>query len=543
MNWLSNSLINKLLAFVFATVLLMGGISLGSETQLSSAISEYDTLLIEQISQERQISAIVLLFKKQVQEWKNVLLRGSDPGQRDKYWGRFQDNQAEVQEQTSRLLREIPPGPVKAKISDFLKAHQDMASGYEKGFDAYVASGFDASVGDAAVSGIDRAPTKLLEDAAEQLAAMAARRGDEVSGHAATTVRTTFILNVCVIIAALSLAYFMLNRYLATPVRQIVEEAETYGSGDFSRPVRTPAVKDELHQVATGMNEVGNFIRELMARLQAMSDELRGSSNGLETASHEINKNTVANNDHVEGTAAAVTEMSTTAQEVAANAQQAAEAAGSADEAARCALEVMDATIASITNLADQVVSASNVIRKLEDDTNSVGTVLEVIRGIAEQTNLLALNAAIEAARAGDQGRGFAVVADEVRSLAQRTQESTTEIQQIIENVQTGATNAVSAMDTGRASTELCVTQAGDAGESLRQITDAVKTILEMNNQIAWAAREQNKASEDITNNIHQISSVSATTTELTQNLSHTSSELTETSRQLDSMIRRVKLS
>ena len=301
--------------------------------------------------------------------------------------------------------------------------------------------------------------------------------------------------------------------------------------------------RDELHHVATSINNVGDYIRELVSDFQQMSAELHNSSRELETASNKINDNTESSNNHIESTAAAITEMPTTAQEVASNAQLAADAAGNADNAAWEALSVMDATISSITLLSDQVIEASNVIRQLEQDTNSVGTVLEVIRGIAEQTNLLALNAAIKAARAGEQGRGFAVVADEVRSLAQRTQESTTEIQQIIENVQTGAGNAVGAMEKGRGSTDQCVEQAGTAGESLREITDAVKTILEMNNQIAGAAKEQTTASNDISSNIHKISSVTSTTAELTEYFHNTSTALSSTSEHLDTMIQKVKIS
>jgi methyl-accepting chemotaxis protein len=142
--------------------------------------------------------------------------------------------------------------------------------------------------------------------------------------------------------------------------------------------------------------------------------------------------------------------------------------------------------------------------------------VLDVIRGIAEQTNLLALNAAIEAARAGEQGRGFAVVADEVRNLAQRTQESTAEIQQIIENVQTGAKDAVSAMEQGSESTATCVEQANIAGAALDEITMAVNEIHMMNTQIATAAEEQTTVSEDISKNINEISHA---TTEIHTNI------------------------
>ena len=151
----------------------------------------------------------------------------------------------------------------------------------------------------------------------------------------------------------------------------------------------------------------------------------------------------------------------------------------------------MRGTIATITDMSNEIASTADVIRRLEGDSGRIGKVLEVIRGIADQTNLLALNAAIEAARAGDAGRGFAVVADEVRTLAQRTAESTAEIHQIIDTVQAGASNAVRAIESGQARSEQGVGQVTEAGQMLQRITEAVEAIRDMNRQIATAAEEQ----------------------------------------------------
>lgn len=194
-------------------------------------------------------------------------------------------------------------------------------------------------------------------------------------------------------------------------------------------------------------------------------------------------------------------------QEVSRNATHAAESASHADDSAHNGARLMDETIKTIGALANEVGNTSGVITKLEEETKSIGTVLDVIRGIAEQTNLLALNAAIEAVRAGEQGRGFAVVADEVRSLAQRTQESTSEIQHIIETVQAGAKDAVVAMEHGTEATKMCVDQANAAGKSLQEITSTVNDIHMMNTQIATASEEQTTVSEGISQNINGISS------------------------------------
>ncbi|WP_416195089.1 methyl-accepting chemotaxis protein [Pseudomonas sp. MH10] len=200
--------------------------------------------------------------------------------------------------------------------------------------------------------------------------------------------------------------------------------------------------------------------------------------------------------------------MSATAQEVSRHAAQAATAADHADHSAQQGEQVMRSTITAITHMRGEISNTAVVIRQLETDSGRISKVLEVIRGIAEQTNLLALNAAIEAARAGDAGRGFAVVADEVRSLAQRTAASTAEINQIISTVQTGAVEAVKAIENGQSRSEESVQQVTEAGVMLHRITEAVEAIRDMNRQIATAAEEQTSVAEDISRNLSEITQI-----------------------------------
>jgi methyl-accepting chemotaxis protein len=175
---------------------------------------------------------------------------------------------------------------------------------------------------------------------------------------------------------------------------------------------------------------------------------------------------------------------------------------------------VIDKVINAIGDLAKEVEKAAGVIQQLEGESKNIGSVLDVIKSIAEQTNLLALNAAIEAARAGEQGRGFAVVADEVRTLAGRTQESTSEIEEMITRLQSGANNAVKVMEEGKDMTQVGVEQAASAGEALQTINEAVTKISDMNTQIASAAEEQSAVTEEINRsivNINQVAEQSAT--------------------------------
>jgi methyl-accepting chemotaxis protein len=232
--------------------------------------------------------------------------------------------------------------------------------------------------------------------------------------------------------------------------------------------------------------------------------------------------------------ATAMNEMAATAQEVAQNANSAAEAAEGADLEAQKGQQVVTATLREINTLAASVEEAARVIQKLESDSDAIGSVLDVIGNIADQTNLLALNAAIEAARAGEQGRGFAVVADEVRTLASRTQKSTQEIQTMIEQLQSGARNAVAVMAQGTERAKVSVEQATRAGSSLAAITTAVASISDMNMHIARAANQQGEVANEINSNLASI-------TTSVEHTSHSSTQLNSASEELSGLAASLK--
>jgi len=224
-------------------------------------------------------------------------------------------------------------------------------------------------------------------------------------------------------------------------------------------------------------------------------------------------------------------------QEVANNASSAANAAQDADTYARKGMEIMDGTISSIRQLSQEVDNVSTAMTQLEAETGRIGGVLDVIKNVAEQTNLLALNAAIEAARAGEQGRGFAVVADEVRALAKRTQESTAEIQHIIEAVQQGASKAMNAMKLSQAKTHSTSEMAGQAGQAIGAITDAVGRIHMMNTQIATAAEQQSYAAEEINKNVVRVVGLVENASTNAQKSTAVANELDHVSRELERQI------
>jgi len=228
-------------------------------------------------------------------------------------------------------------------------------------------------------------------------------------------------------------------------------------------------------------------------------------------------------------------------QEVSVNASQGLEQVKLSDEAAKKGLQVVDEANNNINLLEVDIDNASGVINKLAQDTNNIGSVLDVIRGIAEQTNLLALNAAIEAARAGEQGRGFAVVADEVRTLAKRTQDSTSEIQQMIEKLQVGAKDAVNVIVQSKNRTIDCVENTGQAAHSLSKITSSVGEITGINSQIASATEELNASIEEIRRTVDNINQHVELTAKGSQETANKSDYTTQLTSQMQLLIERFK--
>ncbi len=255
---------------------------------------------------------------------------------------------------------------------------------------------------------------------------------------------------------------------------------------------------EDMGQSVFAITNSSNYLTELGDTMIEASDQtLRGVHNQV----GEINQ-----------AATAINQMSATAHEMASTTAHTAEAVEGAKKAAVRGQNVVTETIISINTLADEVGQSANVIRRLEENCNNIGSILGSIQGIAEQTNLLALNAAIEAARAGDQGRGFAVVADEVRTLAQRTQESTQEINEVLNQLQQGTSEAVLVMERSGESAQESVSKAASAGEALQEIIDAVSTIHEMTVQVVTAVEEQRAVSDEINRNILNVNTVAEKT-------------------------------
>ncbi len=336
-------------------------------------------------------------------------------------------------------------------------------------------------------------------DAAEALAAVDKLRQTMI-------VFTILVALVVIGLAAVAGWWFAnaVSRPIVALARNIDEVAE---QRDLSRRFEVKG-KDEIAAMAGSLNGLFGRFRTIVQEMGLTAQEVSSASDQLSAVTQQSNQEIMRQRGETEQVATAMNEMAATVEEVARTTAQAAEVARTADGQAKHGRQVVEQVIDTINTLAEDVEATATVIAELRGDSEQIGSVLEVIRGIAEQTNLLALNAAIEAARAGDQGRGFAVVADEVRTLASRTQESTAQIQAMIERLQSSAASAVASMEKERDNANDSVQKAARAGAALQEITEGVDAISSYNTQIASAAEEQSAVSEEMNRNVSNIAHI-----------------------------------
>ena len=350
----------------------------------------------------------------------------------------------------------------------------------------------------------------------------------------------TSIIMLFSIIAAAVIAYFTLIS-ITRPLSLVNKMLNIVASGDLSHKLDESG-KDEFAELSRNCNLLIDSLRNLIQGIVSRSTQLATAAEETSAVTAQGTTAIAEQRSQVEQAASATTQMSSTSQSVLSSANDTLGEIKQADDEAKRIKVISERNRQTIGLLANEVEEASQVINKLQQDSASIGGILDVIRGIAEQTNLLALNAAIEAARAGEQGRGFAVVADEVRTLASRTQELTQEIQNMIEVLQSGAQRAVGVMDTGKKQAANCVEQSEEAEKALQTITHSVHEAFDRSTQIASAAEEQSVVAHEISENLESIVAIAEQTTAGAQQTAQSSNEVAKLAEELQQSVQEFKL-
>jgi methyl-accepting chemotaxis protein len=381
---------------------------------------------------------------------------------------------------------------------------------------------------------------KQLNDLADLFAKQVAAESQKSAAHYETSRTIVSLFIALAALATVGLA-MLLTRSIVRPLIEAVSAAEHVAQGDLTRPIETH-----------GSDEVSRLLKALATMQQNLRETLqgiRGSATQLATAADELNAVTLDStqglqqqNNEIEQAATAVNEMTTAVEEVARNAVSTSDATRQSSESAHLGQERVSETASAISSLANEVQSTGELVRSLANQSQDIGKVLDVIRAIAEQTNLLALNAAIEAARAGESGRGFAVVADEVRALAYRTQQSTQEIEQMVQGMRNGSSLALDAMNASASRAASTLVLAERAGEALQTITASVHEIHERNLVIASAAEEQAQVAREVDRNLVNIRDLSVRSAAGADQTSASSHELSKLANALQGMVRRFRV-
>ncbi|QGZ60072.1 methyl-accepting chemotaxis protein [Paraburkholderia acidiphila] len=446
--------------------------------EMNSAADAYARLIGVDGAQARQVSEAMVAFKNQVQNGKDIVLRGKNPAQFDKYWIAFQKFEEACQGTTQALARELPPGEARTKIERFNALHAQMGAAYRKAIDRFKASGYDTAVGDLAMDGLDREPVILLRETGarivEQTTAAAAR--------AKSLQRRAMLASVVAMALTVLAGVAGAVMFSRTITRKLGGEPDDARAA--AREIATGKLDIDLHVRPGDTESLMAAMRTMVNSLTGIVEQVRNGSEAIATGSTQIASGNADLSQRTELQASALQETAASMEQFSATIRQNAENAHAARELATGASSIA----AQGGKVVNQVVET---MKGIDESARKIADIIGVIEGIAAQTNILAINAAVEAARAGEQGRGFAVVASEVRGLAQRSAHAAKEIQALI-------VDSVARVESGS-------TLAGEAGATMSRIVEAIHRVTAVVGEISRASAEQSVGVQQVVAAVGQM--------------------------------------
>ncbi|MBI2750115.1 MAG: HAMP domain-containing protein [Burkholderiales bacterium] len=448
------------LSFALALGLMFLGALFGIY-KLNHSLDVYEHQVLATVAAHKKVAQIDSKFSTAVQEWKNVLLRGKDPKDLDKYWDSHLKEMAAVQEGLCELNTMQMDSAAKDTLQKLEKAVPVVGDAYKKAFEEFKASGFDSAAGDKAARGKDRESGVLMTELKEKLSKAETDTSDAASKDADRN--TALAIGVMVVVVIVSLAGgFWLSRQIVLPLGQAVDLADKVAHGHLNNSISVSS-KDEVGHLLQSLKDMQASLSRLVTQVRRGSEGVATASAEIAQGNHDLSSRTEQQASALEETAASMEELGSTVKHNADNARQANQLALNASSVAVQGGQVVN-----------QVVET---MKGINESSRKIADIISVIDGIAFQTNILALNAAVEAARAGEQGRGFAVVASEVRSLAGRSADAAKEIKALINT-------SVERVEHGSALVD-------QAGTTMTEVVDSIRRVTDIMGEISAASNEQ----------------------------------------------------
>jgi methyl-accepting chemotaxis protein len=475
----TNSLQFKVLLLMAGAMAFALAISVFALTRVYGSIQELDRISREDFETQQAIDRAALAFKQQVQEWKDVLLRGDDAQKLDKYWSAFLAQEKAVDDMVREARSAAPHEDVRKSLEQFIAAHKAAGASYRAGLEAFKSNKFDPHAGDRAVEGVDRPPTAMLVESGKTAAEWGSKATQQAIQAAESGYRFAIAGTSIAMIGALVALWVFFRRSVLSPIDAAARFAERIAQGDLTQHIRARS-NDEAGQLVTALGRMNAWLGEVVSQVRVSAQAVASASSQVAVGTTDLSKRTEEQASSLEETAASMEELASTVKQNADNARQ-------ADELARGAAKRAEQGGAEVVRVVTTMGDISTGAKRISD-------IIAVIDAIAFQTNILALNAAVEAARAGEQGRGFAVVAAEVRSLAQRSAQAAKEIKGLIDH-------SVSEVDRGT----MLVEQAGDTIQALVIDVQRVSALMA---SIAEASAEQSRGVQQVNKTVTEMDKV-----------------------------------